>query len=74
MRDWVICELWSRELQLRVSSSSCELQVASWKLQVASGQNEKMKISSKDIKRYIKVRSQGRKNGLFREKGCCDQF
>ena len=39
--DWVICELWSRELQLRVAScelrvASCELRVASCELRVAS--------------------------------------
>ena len=63
-RDWVICELWSCELQLRVGVASCELRVASCELRVASCelrvavascelrvasyQNQKMKISSKD--------------------------
>ena len=34
--DWVICELWSCELQLRVGVASCELRVASCELRVAS--------------------------------------
>ena len=34
LRDWVICELWSCELQLRVGVASCELRVASCELQL----------------------------------------